>query len=127
MEQVLEAALFVGGTPLTSKKLCALFRSEFDQDFIEALIDSLNCAYALEQRPYEIRFGEGGYRMVLREAYDDVRSRVFGHGPREVTLSQGRWRFSRSSRTSNRSRRTKSRRSARTPRGTSSGNCCGEN
>ncbi len=86
--QVLEAALFVGGTPLTTKKLCALFRGEFDQNFIEASIDALNARYAIERRPYEIRFGEGGYRMVLNETFDDVRSRVFGHGPREVTLSQ---------------------------------------
>ncbi len=63
--QIIEAAIFVGGTSLTLKRISMLFRSEFDHDFIEQTIDSINMQYAEEQRPYEITFGEGGYRLAL--------------------------------------------------------------
>ncbi len=87
-EQVIEAALFVGGTRLTIKKLCLLLRGEFDQDFVETAIDVLGARYADENRPYEIVFGEGGYSLVLRPEFDRVRERTFGVGPKEVKLSQ---------------------------------------
>ena len=86
--QIVEAALFVGGTSLTIKRLCTLLKSEFDQDFVEETIDGLNKTYASENRPYEIRFGTGGYRMELRDSFDAVRNRVFGFGPKEVKLNQ---------------------------------------
>jgi segregation and condensation protein B len=87
-QQIIEAALFVGGTPLTIKRIGMLLRNEFDQDFVENTIDSLNSTYAEEQRPYEITFGEGGYRMVLRSEFERLRSRAYGFGPKEVKLSQ---------------------------------------
>jgi segregation and condensation protein B len=87
-QQIVEAALFVGGTSLTIKRLCTLLKNEFDQHFVEETIDGLNRTYAAENRPYEIRFGTGGYRMELREAFDPVRNRVFGIGPKEVKLNQ---------------------------------------
>ena len=86
--QIIEAALFVGGQPLTSKKLCSLLRREFDQDYVDRRIDELNEHYESQNRPYEIKFGEGGYRMQLKSDFDGVRNRVFGLGPREVKLSQ---------------------------------------
>jgi len=86
--EVLEAALFVGGEPLTTKKLCGLLRGDFPPEFIEQAIDELNANYAAEERPYEIRLGEGGYRMVLRSDFESVRNRVYGIGPKEVRLSQ---------------------------------------
>jgi segregation and condensation protein B len=86
--QVVEAAIFVGGEPLTTKKLCYMFRGDYELDFIEDTIDDLNRQYVDEGRPYEIRLGEGGYRMVLRTEFERVRNRVFGIGPREVKLSQ---------------------------------------
>lgn len=86
--QVIEAALFVGSQPLTAKKLCYLLRGDFDLDFIEQTIDQLNHQYLAEERPYEIRFGEGGYRFVLHEEFQRLRNRVYGIGPREVKLSQ---------------------------------------
>lgn len=88
MNQVIEAALFVGGEPLTSKRLCYMLKGDYDLDAIEQAIDELNRRYIDENRPYEIRLGEGGYRIVLREEFDSVRNRVFGIGPREVKLSQ---------------------------------------
>lgn len=86
--QILEAVLFVGGAPLTSKKLCSVLRGDFEPSFIEAAIDSLNQQYARENRPYEIRLGEGGYSLQLREEFERIRDKVFGLGPKEVRLSQ---------------------------------------
>ena len=87
-KQVIEAALFVGGPPLTVKKLCYLLRGDYDLDFVEQAIDDLNQQYLNECRPYEIRLGEGGYRLVLHEEFQRLRNRVYGIGPREVKLSQ---------------------------------------
>jgi segregation and condensation protein B len=86
--QVVEAALFVGGIPLTAKKICALLRGSYDAAFVEQTIDELNEAYRAQGRPYEIRLGDGGYRLELRPEYDRLRHRVYGSGPREVRLSQ---------------------------------------
>lgn len=86
--QILEAALFVGGGALTLKKLCWLLQDEFPPQRVEAFIDELNVRYEAEGRPYEIRFGKGGYRMVLRSEFDEVRNRVYGLGPKEIKLSQ---------------------------------------
>ena len=86
--QVIEAAIFVGGDPLTSKKLCYMLKGDYDLDAVERAIEDLNLQYVDEARPYEIRLGEGGYRMVLREEFERIRNRVFGIGPREVKLSQ---------------------------------------
>lgn len=85
--QVIEAALFVGGKPLTGKRLCGLLRGDFDAEFVQQTIDDLNARYHQENRPYEIRSGEGGYRMQLRSEFGPVRDRVYGLGPKEVRLS----------------------------------------
>ncbi len=86
--QVIEAALFVGGSPLTARKICGMVRGSFDAGFVEQTIDELNEAYLAQGRPYEIRLGEGGYRLELRPEYDRLRHRVYGSGPREVRLAQ---------------------------------------
>jgi segregation and condensation protein B len=86
--RVIEAALFVGGMQLTTKKLRTLLRGELRDGFIEEAIDQLNSQYAAEARPYEIVFGEGGYRMSLKSDFHRVRNRVFGMGPKEIRLSQ---------------------------------------
>lgn len=86
--QVIEAALFVGGVPLTAKKICSMVRGSFDTAFVEQTLDELNAAYLAQCRPYEIRLGEGGYRLELRAEYDRLRHRVYGSGPREVRLAQ---------------------------------------
>lgn len=88
VKQVIEAALFVGGEPLTTKRLCYALRGDYDLDTIEDAIDELNHQYNDEERPYEIRLGEGGYRLVLRYEFERLRNRVYGVGPREVKLSQ---------------------------------------
>ncbi len=86
--QVIEAALFVGGQPLTAKKLGTLIGADADKTLVEEEIERLNELYTREERPYEIRLEEGGYRLQLREEFDPVRDRVFGLGPKEVRLSQ---------------------------------------
>jgi segregation and condensation protein B len=86
--QVIEAALFVGGESITTKRICFMLRGDYDLDFIEDTIEDLNHQYEREARPYEIRLGEGGYRIVLHEEFQRVRNRVFGIGPREIKLSQ---------------------------------------
>ncbi|NQV27174.1 MAG: SMC-Scp complex subunit ScpB [Rhodopirellula sp.] len=86
--QVIEAAIFVGGEPLTAKKLCYMLKGDYDLDAVERSIEELNLQYVDEARPCEIRLGEGGYRLVLREEFERIRNRVFGIGPREVRLSQ---------------------------------------
>ncbi|MCA9072903.1 MAG: SMC-Scp complex subunit ScpB [Planctomycetaceae bacterium] len=86
--RIIEAALFVGGMPLTIKKLSGVLRDEFDRDYIERAIDELNFQYDDQNRPYEIRLEEGGYRMGLRPEYESVRNKSYGFGPKEVRLSQ---------------------------------------
>ena len=52
-----------------------------------SLVDSLNQSYQRENRPYEIRLHEGGYRLELREEFQEVSARSFGTGPKDVKLS----------------------------------------
>ena len=87
-EQIIEAALFVGGAPLTARRLCSLLGGSTESSFVEQLVDALNTQYADQARPYEIRLGDGGYRLELRAEYERLRHRVQGTGPREVRLSQ---------------------------------------
>ena len=85
---VVEAALFVGGeVSLTARRLAGLIGHDTDARFAVRLIDQLNEEYAEENRPYEIRLHEGGFRMKLRENFADIQAGVFGLGPRDVRLS----------------------------------------
>lgn len=86
--EILEALLFVGGEPLTTRKLINVLRGEFTAEFIESQIEGLNAQYTREGRPYEIRLAEGGYRMTLREDFERIRRKTYGLGPKEVKLSQ---------------------------------------
>lgn len=86
--QIIEAALFVGGKPLTTKKLCSLLNDEFSSSYVDDLLDDLNRQYNEEARPYEIRMEEGGYRLILRHDFERIRNRVYGFGPKEIKLSQ---------------------------------------
>jgi segregation and condensation protein B len=87
-QQVLEACLFVGGTPLTATRLAGLLRGNFTAQSVELLLDELNQCYQAEDRPYEIRLGEGGYRLVLSDSFARIQHKVYGLGPREVRLNQ---------------------------------------
>ncbi|MCA9114996.1 MAG: SMC-Scp complex subunit ScpB, partial [Planctomycetaceae bacterium] len=87
-KQVLEAALFVGGDPLTVRQLQNLLRGRFERTAIVRLLEELNQQYEAQLRPYEIQLGEGGYRLNLRDEFEPIRSSAFGLGPREIRLSQ---------------------------------------
>lgn len=85
---VIEGALFVGGdVSLTARKLASLIGNDTDSRLAVKLIDQLNEDYTTENRPYEIRLHEGGFRLELREKFANVALKVFGLGPREVRLS----------------------------------------
>jgi segregation and condensation protein B len=86
--QVLEAALFVGGEALSTKKLTTVLGDGFDREFVEQCLHELNLRYDAERRPYEIRLVEGGWQMTLRPEFEPVRHKVFGYGPKEIRLSQ---------------------------------------
>ncbi|MCA9038971.1 MAG: SMC-Scp complex subunit ScpB [Planctomycetaceae bacterium] len=86
--EILEAALFVGGTKLTLRSLRKLLNDDFDADYIENCIRELNDQYESEERPYLIQTSEQGYKLHLKPEYESVRRKVFGYGPREVKLSQ---------------------------------------
>jgi segregation and condensation protein B len=86
--QIIEAVMFVGGHPVTAKRLCSLLGGQQEVSDIEQLIDELNAQFTAQNRPYEIRLGEGGYRLDLLPDFEPIRSRVYGLGPREVKLSQ---------------------------------------
>ncbi len=87
-EMIIESLLFVGGRPLTTKKLCQIIGGNADPDSMEKLIEGLNHTYESQNRPYEIQFGEGGYHLTLKSEFDRVRNKVFGMGPKEIKLSQ---------------------------------------
>lgn len=87
-EQILEAALFVGGEPLTSKKLVSVLGDGFDRDYVEHALHELNVQYDRERRPYEISLVEGGWIMKLRHEYEPIRHKAYGYGPKEIRLSQ---------------------------------------
>ena len=86
--QILEACLFVGGDALTAKKLSGVLRGEFSIEYLERELDELNTLYTSEGRPYEIRLGDGGYRLTLRDDFERIRNKAYGLGPKEVRLSQ---------------------------------------
>ena len=86
--EILEACLFVGGNALTASRLAGVLRGDFDSEFVDREIDELNRLYAAQSRPYEIRLGDGGYRLTLREEFEKIRHKVYGLGPKEVRLSQ---------------------------------------
>ena len=86
--QVIEACLFVGGSGLTARKLASILKGDYTAEFVEETIDELNRQYAVERRPYEIRLGEGGYVLTLKDDYERIRFKAFGLGPKEVRLSQ---------------------------------------
>jgi segregation and condensation protein B len=86
--EVIEAALFVGGGALTTRRLGQLLGSSDSAERIVSDIDTLNAAYREQARPYHIVFGEGGYRLELLPEFEPIRHSVFGIGPKEVKLSQ---------------------------------------
>jgi segregation and condensation protein B len=86
--QVIEALLFVGGQPLSAKTIGEILQGDFEVGFVERAIEDLRNRYARQNRPYEIRLGEDGYRITLCSDFEPIRNRVYGFGPKQVRLSQ---------------------------------------
>jgi len=87
-EQVIEACLFVGGAAISAAKLASVLRGSYSAHDVVALIETINLRYSAQARPYEIRLGDGGYRLCLLDEYERIRHKVYGLGPKEVRLSQ---------------------------------------
>lgn len=83
--EIVEAALFVAAEPVTARRLARLLETD-DIGGVEEVIDALNADYDAAGRAYEIRLRDGGYRMQLRHRYEPTCDRLYGRGPREVTL-----------------------------------------
>ena len=84
--EVVEAALFVGGAGLTAERAGKLLRGTFTDADLAAAVGELNRRYDAEGRPYRARATDDGYRLDLRAEYEPLRRRLYGLGPREVTL-----------------------------------------
>lgn len=87
-KSIIEAILFVGGEPITAKKLAHVLGGRFTTESVEKIIEDVNQQFAEENRPYEVRLVEGGYTLSLRGEFESIRLRAYGIGPREVKLSQ---------------------------------------
>jgi len=87
-EQVVEAMLFVGGAPLPVKKFLDVLGGAHTPEQVESMLEALNRHYIAQKRPYDIRMIEGGYQLQLNSAFEPVRGRAYGQGPKEVKLAQ---------------------------------------
>ena len=83
--RIVEALLFVGGPPLTAKRVGEIIRGFSPEQFTEAL-DTLNRAYRRQRRPYTIMSSTDGYTLTLRPQYRGVPEKLYG-GQREARLS----------------------------------------
>ena len=84
--EVVEAALFVGGAGLTAQRAGKLLRGTFTDADLAAAVAELNRRYEAEGRPYRATAADDGYVLKLRQEYEPLRRRLYGLGPREVTL-----------------------------------------
>src|SRR5262245_57029900 len=83
--RILEAMLFVGGSPLTFERAADVVRGLTPEHFQEA-IDELNRAYRYQGRPYGVLKQEGGHVLGLRARFRAIQQRLAG-GLREARLS----------------------------------------
>jgi segregation and condensation protein B len=83
--RILEALLFVGGSPLTAERAQAAVRGLSPAQFTEAL-DQLNQEYRRQGRPYAIVPQPPGYVLALRPRFRSVIDRLYGP-TREARLS----------------------------------------
>lgn len=83
--RILEALLFIGGSPLTSTRACQVIRGLTAEQFTEC-IDELNRAYRRQNRPYTIQLRDQGYALQLKPKFRSVMEKLYG-GVREARLS----------------------------------------
>jgi segregation and condensation protein B len=84
--QLIEAMLFVGGSPLRAEQAGEIIRGMSPAQFRET-VDILNRIYRVQNRPYMILHTAQGCVLALRPRFRAVKEKLFG-GPRQVRLSQ---------------------------------------
>lgn len=88
-KSILEAMLFVGhpqNEPLTARQVSTLMRGVLPEE-IDELVRELNAQYEAERCPYWIASDGAGYRLVLRDAFSNLREQFYGR-VKEAKLSQ---------------------------------------
>lgn len=85
LERIIEALLFVGGSPLTAVHARETIRGLTVPQFTQA-IDKLNKDYRRQGRPYMICVQQQGYTLTLRPNFRFVLEKLYG-GIREARLS----------------------------------------
>jgi segregation and condensation protein B len=83
--RVIEAMLFVGGSPLTAERAGAAIRG-LTLDRLKQAVDTLNHDYRNQGRPYLIQFQSHGYLLMLRSHFASVGERLYGQA-RQARLS----------------------------------------
>jgi segregation and condensation protein B len=83
--RIVEALLFVGGSPLTATIAGETIRGLTPSQFMEA-IDALNREYRRQARPYTIRAQENGYVLALKPRFQPLVEKLYV-GTREARLS----------------------------------------
>lgn len=83
--RIVEALLFVGGAPLTAKRMGEIIRG-FEPEQFTQIVDELNYAYRRQHRPYTIQTHGEGYCLALRPKFKHVTEKLAG-GQREARLS----------------------------------------
>lgn len=86
MKRIIEALLFVGGSPLTAQRAREILRG-LTQDQFDATIHELNADYRRQNRPYLLQPQGSGWVLTLRPKYHHVIEKLYG-GVREAKLSQ---------------------------------------
>jgi segregation and condensation protein B len=85
LARVVEAMLFVGGSPLTHERAAAAIRGLTPEQF-QQTIDALNHEYRRQGRSYVIQSRDHGYLLELRPRFSDVGERLYGQA-RQARLS----------------------------------------
>jgi segregation and condensation protein B len=83
--RIVEALLFVGGSPLTAEQAGHVVRGLAPIEFANA-VQALNREYQRQGRPYTIGRQGDGFLLTLRPRYGEVVDRLYGQG-REARLS----------------------------------------
>lgn len=84
-KRIIEAFLFIGGSPLTAVRAADAIRGLTPAQFLEAIAD-LNRDYRKQGRPYSIQPRDQGYVLTLRPPFRPVLERLYGSN-REARLS----------------------------------------
>jgi segregation and condensation protein B len=84
--RIIEALLFVGGSPLTARRAREILRGLSETQFDES-IARLNADYRRQARPYSIQPQGAGHVLTLRPRHRHVIDKLYG-GVREARLSQ---------------------------------------